>query len=147
MTADQLGVLPFPKLTGSSLPVQMTGGSGNAATIYAAIDPSRLSLAEKFIDFVTNDSFDQAYCIQAHNPLAVNVNVQIPNADPLAQQLRSEFLPHTVTFLDWTWPQKIVNAFQEQIQAVVGQQKTPQAAMDAVQKTYQDLVAGGYMFK
>ena len=147
MTADILGVLPFPKLTDNSLPVQMTGGSGNAATIYSGIDQSRLALAQKFIDFVTSDSFDQAYCIQAHNPLAVNVDVQIPNADPLARQLRDEFLPHTVTFLDWTWPQKIVNSFQEQIQAVVGQQKAPDAAMEAVQQTYQDLVSGGYAFK
>ena len=147
MGPDQLGVIPFPQLTDSSLPVQMTGGSGNAATIYSGIDRSRLAVAQKLVDFVTSDAFDQAYCIQAHNPLAVNTNVQIPDADPLAKQLRDEFLPHTVTFLDWTWPQKIVNAFQEQIQAVVGQQRSSQDAMQAVQQTYQDLVSSGYAFK
>ena len=68
----------------------MTGGSGNAATIYSGIDPSRLALAEKFVDFVTSDSFDQAYCDKANNPLAINVEVQSRSADPLARQLRGE---------------------------------------------------------
>ncbi len=147
MTADTLGILPFPKIVNNNLPVQMTGGSGNAVTIYSGIDPSRLPLAEKLLNFITSDSFDQAYCIKADNPLAINVNVTIPNEDQLDKELRSEFLPHTVTFLDWTWPQKVVNAFQEQIQAVVGQQTTPEKAMQAIQKTYEDLVSGGYKFK
>jgi raffinose/stachyose/melibiose transport system substrate-binding protein len=147
MTAAQLGILKFPKIMNNSMQVQMTGGSGNAATIYSGIDASRLRLAEKFVDFVTSDSIDQAYCAKAKNPLAINVKVELSNADPLAKQLRDEFLPHTVTFLDWTWPQKIVSAFQEQIQAVTGQQTTPEKAVQAIQKTYDDLVAGGYQFK
>ena len=96
---------------------------------------------------MTSDSFDQAYCEKAKNPLAINVKVELSSADPLARQLRDEFLPNTVTFLDWTWPQKIVTAFQEQIQAVTGQQTTPETAVQAVQKTYDDLVTGGYQFK
>ncbi len=147
MTAAQLGILKFPKIMNNSMQVQMTGGSGNAATIYSGIDASRLRLAEKFVDFVTSDSIDQAYCAKAKNALAINVKVELSNADPLAKQLRDEFLPHTVTFLDWTWPQKIVSAFQEQIQAVTGQQTTPEKAVQAIQKTYDDLVAGGYQFK
>jgi raffinose/stachyose/melibiose transport system substrate-binding protein len=147
MTANQLGILKFPKITNNSMPVQMTGGSGNAATIYSGIDQSRLRLAEKFVDFVTSDSIDQAYCEKAKNPLAINVKVELGSADPLAKQLRDEFLPNTVTFLDWTWPQKIVSAFQEQIQAVTGQQTTPEKAVQAIQKTYDDLVTGGYQFK
>lgn len=147
MTADTLGILKFPKIVSNDLPVQMTGGSGNAATIFARIDPAKMTLAEKFIDFVTSDSFDQAYCENAHDPLVVNKGVTTSNTSALDKQLKEQFLPDTVTFLDWTWPQKIVTAFQEQIQAVVGQQTTATKAMETIQATFDSLVSSGYKFQ
>lgn len=147
MTTDNIGLLKFPRIVPGDKPVQMTGGSGNATTIYANIDASRLPLAQKFIDFVTSDSFDKGYCQITNSALPVNVGVSIDNATSLDKQMKNEFLPVTIPFLDWTWPPKVVTAFQEQIQSVVGQQTTPEKAMETVQSTFADLLSSGYSFK
>jgi ABC-type glycerol-3-phosphate transport system substrate-binding protein len=114
--------------------------------ISSTIDPKKEGLALKFLDYWTSDKVEQQMLDDSNGVLAVNVNVKSKSTDPIFQDLAKNYLPTTVTFLDWYWPPEITKAFQENIQAVIGGQKEPEAAMQDIQKTFDDLVAKGYNF-
>jgi raffinose/stachyose/melibiose transport system substrate-binding protein len=142
-----IAVAKFPIVTDQAgVKAQATGGSGAAMAISSTIDPKKEALAQKFLDYWTNDKLQQQMLDDANGVLAVNVNVKSKSTDPIVQDLTQNYLPDTVTFLDWYWPPEVVKAFQENIQAVVGGQKEPEAAMQDIQKTFDDLVAKGYNF-
>ena len=125
---------------------ESTGGPGNAWVVYSKIDPARAEMAHKLIDYATTDPVNQSYLQEMKTTNSVNRNVRMPYPDDLIKAVATEFTPHTTTFLDWIWPPEITKAFQQQIQAVIGGQTTPEKATQAIQKTYDELVKGGYKF-
>ena len=145
MTADDVGVIPFPLIRQNVQP-QATGGPGNAYVIYSRIDPSRLERAYKLLDFVTSDATNRQLVADLGNPNSVNRNVKATNLDSLQATLATTLLPQTTTFLDWIWPPEITKAFQQQIQAVIGQQTSADQATKAIQSVFDDLVKKGYRF-
>lgn len=145
MNAEKIGVMPFPLVAKGVIP-ESTGGPGSAYVIYSKIDPSRLNLAYKLLDFLTSDPQNELFNIQVNATNSVNRNVHLKVDDPLKKTLAEDFVPRTTTFLDWVWPPEITKAFQQQIQAVIGQQITPVKAMQAIQKTYDEIVKKGYKF-
>jgi raffinose/stachyose/melibiose transport system substrate-binding protein len=145
MTADDVGAFPFP-LIKKDVIAQATGGPGNAYVVYSKIDPSRMDLALKLLDFVSSDAMSEFLVIDTGNTNSVNKYVKLSKLDSLQSTLATDLLPKTTTFLDWIWPPEITKAFQQQIQAVIGQQTTPEKAMQAVQAVFDDLVKKGYKF-
>jgi raffinose/stachyose/melibiose transport system substrate-binding protein len=145
MTADVIDILPFPLLQ-KSVVSQSTGGPGNAFVLYSKIDPARLQLALKLIDFSTSDPMNELWAVEMGGTNPVNKNVKIGKLDTLQANLAANFLPRTTTFLDWIWPPEITKAFQQQLQAVIGLQTTPEKAMQAIQAVYDDSVKKGYAF-
>jgi raffinose/stachyose/melibiose transport system substrate-binding protein len=142
-----LAVAKFPMVTDQSgIKAQSTGGSGAAMAISATIDPKKEDMALKFLDYWTSDKLQQQMLDDNNGVFAVNVNVKSKSTEPVVEDLTKNYLPDTVTFLDWYWPAEITKAFQQNIQAVVGGQKEPEAAMQEVQKTFDELVAKGYNF-
>jgi raffinose/stachyose/melibiose transport system substrate-binding protein len=143
----ELAVAHFPMVTDqSSIQPQSTGGSGSGIAVSSTIDPKKEELASQFIDFWTSDAVQQQILDDTNGVFAVNLNVKSKKEDPLVKDLTTNYLPQTVTFLDWYWPPEITKAFQQNIQAVVGGQEEPEAAMQDIQKTFDDLVAKGYNF-
>lgn len=143
----ELAVAKFPLVTEQAgIKAESTGGSGAAMAISATIDPQKENLAQKFLDYWTSDKLQQQMLDDTNGVFAVNVNVKSKSTDPVIEDLTTNYLPDTVTFLDWYWPPEITKAFQQNIQAVVGGQKEPEAAMQEIQKTFDDLVAKGYNF-
>lgn len=145
MTADRMGIIKFPVLVAGSYP-ESTGGPGNAWVVYSKIDPARADLAHKLIEYATTDPVNEYYLQEMKSTNSVNRKVRMPYTDDLLKNVATEFTPHTTTFLDWIWPPEITKAFQQQLQAVIGGQTTPEKATQALQKAYDDLVKGGYHF-
>ncbi|HET6413267.1 MAG TPA: ABC transporter substrate-binding protein [Anaeromyxobacter sp.] len=145
MSAEKMGILRFPVLVPGSYP-ESTGGPGTAWVVYSKIDSSRADLAYKLIDYATSDTVNAWFLEQMKASNSVNRNVMASYSDDLVKSIATEFAPHTTTFLDWIWPPEITKAFQQQIQAVIGGQTTPEKATEAIQKTYDDLSKGGYKF-
>ncbi|MFC5452431.1 extracellular solute-binding protein [Paenibacillus aestuarii] len=142
-----LAVAKFPLISDQAgIKAESTGGSGAALAISSTIDPNKEALAKKFLDYWTSDKLQQQMLNDNNGVFAVNVNVKSNSTDPVIDDLTKNYLKDTVTFLDWYWPPEITKAFQQNIQAVVGGQKEPEAAMQEIQKTFDDLVAKGYNF-
>ena len=145
MTADDVGILSFP-LMKKDVISQSTGGPGNAFVIYSKIDASRSALALKLLDYATLDATNQFWVEDTAQTTPVNKNVKLTNLDSLQTTIASQFLPRTTTFLDWIWSPELTQAFQKQIQAIMGGQTTPEKATQAIQAVYDSTVKKGYKF-
>jgi raffinose/stachyose/melibiose transport system substrate-binding protein len=145
MTAEDIGVFAFP-LIKKNVEAQSTGGPGNAFVVYSKIDPSRLDLALKLLDFSTSDATNLFSVVDLGSANSVNRDVSLPRLDSLQNSLATELLPKTTTFLDWIWPPEVAKAFQQQIQSVIGGQTSPEKATAAIQGVFDDLVKKGYKF-
>jgi hypothetical protein len=64
-----------------------------------------------------------------------------PIDDPIARELTDEFLPHTISFLDWIWPVEVNDAVVQAIPAVMVGEMTPEEAVMSIQDAYDTLVA------
>lgn len=131
-------IAPFPRFVSGVAPDPV--GSVTAATgLYTRTASDRQDLARKFVRFLTSPQGDQ-YVMQASPqgfPAPAVKSVQVPKQTALDKQVATEFVPKTFTFLDWLWPAAVTTAFQQNIQAVIGQKKSPKAAMADIQKTFE----------
>jgi raffinose/stachyose/melibiose transport system substrate-binding protein len=143
----QIGVVPFPIVDQSVTAPQQTGGSGLANAIYSKITSGKEELAVKFIEYISSDEAAQKQINETKDTFSVNVNIESSVKHPVIKELTEKFLPQTVTFLDWYWPPEITNAFQQNIQAVIGGQKDAEKAMVDIQKVFDELVENGYKFE
>ena len=137
-------------------PFRTTGaaGAGNAVTI-ATTTPDE-SLAMALVEYWTRDEkvVEMQYADYLESPrtsaaIFANVNAQIPEGielDPIEEYWRINMLPGMKIWLDWLWPPEVTTAFQQQIQMVVGQQTTAEAAAAEVQRVLEELFADGYDF-
>lgn len=65
-----------------------------------------------------------------------NKGVSVDSQSAIEKQVAKDFIPQTFGFLDWLWPSAVTTAFQQNIQAVVGQQKSSDDAMKAIQQAF-----------
>lgn len=150
MDANKLDMTTFPIVKAGSKS-QQTGSAGSGAIcLYSKIAPTNKALALKFVDYLTSPKGYE----NARNSLLApggfafppTIAVKTNSTDALASKLQKNIMPSTVTFLDWIWPPEVTKAFQQDIQAVVGQQMTSEDAMADIQKAFDDAVANGYDF-
>ena len=142
----ELGLLPpFRISTDPAIKRQMPGGTGNALAIYGKIAPEREQLAISVVDLMTSDKWVKWANDEGGDPASCNKNVQASDL-PLALTYAKDCAPNQTIYLDWFWPPEITRAFQENQQALVAGTKKPDEAAQAIQKTFDGLVADGYTF-
>lgn len=142
---DKLGVALFP-IVKAGAKSEMTGSGGDGIALYSKVAPEHKDLAVKFIEYTTSDKANGLYnSVDASVALPANKN-SASQDDPIVKQLQAAHLPVTTTFLDWFWPQEVVQEFQFQIQAVVGQAIGAPEAMQKIQDVFDNLVKDGYDF-
>lgn len=61
--------------------------------------------------------------------------------DPLAEKFNSEFMPNTITYLDWLWPSEVNDAVMQVIPAVMTGNMTAEQGAQTVQDAYDTVVA------
>jgi raffinose/stachyose/melibiose transport system substrate-binding protein len=140
-----LDVGVMPQLTDNKVDSQFPGGTGAALTIYQKVAPERRSLAFDYLEFLTRDENVSYLASQLHSSVTTNVNAKASD-DPIAGKLAG-MVDHLTIYLDWYWPPEITRAFQENLQAGVGGQKTGLDAAKDIQAAFDKLVAGGYKYE
>jgi raffinose/stachyose/melibiose transport system substrate-binding protein len=150
MDASKLDMVPFP-IVKAGAKSQQTGSAGSGAVcIYSKIASSQKALALKFVDYLTSEkgyaNARKALLTPGSFAYPPTKAVKTNSTDALATTLQKVIMPSTVTFLDWIWAPEITKEFQQDLQAVVGQQMTPEDAMANIQKVYDDIAANGYNF-
>lgn len=136
----------MPQLTEEYVQPIYPGGPGYALSIYSGISEENLDLAWKFIEYVTRDEIVTLSAQYDDWPANANINVPSPSTVPMVQKFSDDIADHMVVYLDWYWPPEITRAFQEGIQALVDNVKTPDQVGSDIQAVFDKLVSEGYEF-
>ena len=124
---------------------QLPGGTGSALTKYAEISSERSQLADSVMELITRDEMVAWLNEYNGDPVSCNKDV-VASESPLALEYATECSPNQITYLDWYWPPAVTRAFQENQQALVSGDTTPEAAAAEIQGVLEDLYAEGYEF-
>ena len=137
-------IAPFPAFVDGVTP-RPTGGVYAAVAMYSRAPSGKVALAKKFVQFMTSPDGNKQYMTATKQSfiLPATKNTTVDSQTPLEKQVIADYLPKTFTFLDWIWPAPVITAFQQNIQAVVGQQKSPEAAMKDIQAAFASATPGG----
>lgn len=136
----EVGIFEFPLVVDDpSVVSQHGGGPDGTFVIPSFIDPANLKWAVQFLEFITRPEHANTI-ISTESPFMPTVSSVPPVDDPLAEELTAEFLPHTITFLDWIWPVEVNDAVLQAIPAVLVGEMTPEEASASVQAAYDRLV-------
>jgi raffinose/stachyose/melibiose transport system substrate-binding protein len=141
-----LDVALAPQLVADKVQSQFPGGTGSALCLYHKVDDSRRQVALDYMDFLTQDNNVEWLVSQSKGSVATNKNAN-PSDDPVAIKFGSELIDQLKIYLDWYWPPEITRAFQENIQAGVGAQKTADQAAKDIQTVFDKLVTEGYKYQ
>lgn len=133
-----VGVFPFPRVVSKgSVTVQEDGSPTSGVGIPSFISKSDLPMAEKLLKFITAPA--QENTIQSmFDPVAPTATGVTPAKTPLGPTLRS-MQAHTVGWLDWMWPSKVVTSVETAIEGVLFNHQSAKAAAASVQSEYQAL--------
>lgn len=141
-----LDVALAPQLTGEKVQSQFPGGTGAALCVYRKIDERRRPVALAYLEFLTRDKNVEWLVQQQKGSVATNINAK-PSDDPVAVKFGNELIDHLRIYLDWYWPPQITRAFQENLQAGVGGQKTAEQAARDIQAVFDKMVSEGYQYQ
>jgi raffinose/stachyose/melibiose transport system substrate-binding protein len=149
----KLGITLYPLIKEGNAYYQTGALGGTAIAGYSKAAEENKKMIAEFAAFLSNSDNTRAKMLfQANGDeasisgLSIRKDVKFPET-PIMTKIKTDILPVTETFLDWYWPPEITVAFQDEIQAVIGLKRTPEQAMDNIQKVFDGLVTGGYTFK
>ncbi|HYW86594.1 MAG TPA: ABC transporter substrate-binding protein [Chloroflexota bacterium] len=141
-----LDVALAPQFGTDKIQSQFPGGTGSALAVYHKIDDKRRPVALEYLDFLTQDKNVEWLVKEGKGSVATNKNAN-PSDDPVAIKFGNELIDQLKIYLDWYWPPQITRAFQENIQAGVGGQKTADQAAKDIQAAFDKLVTDGYKYQ
>ena len=132
-----IDITSFPTFV-NGVESQPTGGVTAATGIYSKTPAGKLDLSKKFVKFLTSVDGNTKFLKSTPQGFVMPATKGVPveNQSPLAARVGTDFAARSFVFLDWLWPAAVTTAFQQNIQAVVGQQKTPEAAMADIDKAF-----------
>jgi raffinose/stachyose/melibiose transport system substrate-binding protein len=141
VTDFEVGIFEFPLSVDTAGVVPQHGGGPDGCLAIPSFAPKEnIDLQAQFLEFVTRAEYANKILQPAAPLLPVLTNV--PAIDhPLASELNSEFIPHTIRFLDWIWPVEVNDAVMQGIPAVIVGELTPEEAAANVQEAFDTLVA------
>lgn len=136
----EIGVFQFPMVVDAADVVsQHGGGPDNAWSITSFADPANVQMAAQFLEFVTRPD-NAAKIISTYSPMIPSI-AGVPVADdPLAEEFNTEFMPNTITYLDWLWPSEVNDAVMQVIPAVMTGAMTAEDGAQTVQDAFDTVV-------
>lgn len=147
MTDDKLGIATFPIVKEGAVSQQTGSSAGAGMSLYAKIEPDNKDISLKLIDYIASDNKITELNKLATTAMAPNKGYKAEGVDTLyTNVINKDFVPSTVTFLDWIYPPEIVKEFQDGIQAVVGNKISAEDEMAKIQKVFDGMLEKGYDF-
>ena len=141
-----LDVALAPQFGTDKVQSQFPGGTGAALCLYHKVDDARRAIALEYMDFLTQDQNVEWFVKENKGAVATNKNAH-PSDDPVALKFGNELIDQLQIYLDWYWPPQITRAFQENIQAGVGGEKSADQAAKDIQTVFDKLVTDGYKYQ
>lgn len=140
-------MVPFPNFQPGVTSASF-GGVGIAAAAYSKAPDSHTNLVNTLIKYMTSADVDKTLMGSSNSGIGLPAvrSVAPAGTSPLQAEIINNFLPTTVTFLDWYWPKEVTAAFQKDIQAVVGGAMTSQQAVQDVQSAFNTAKSNGWTF-
>ncbi|MCU1580257.1 MAG: family 1 extracellular solute-binding protein [Rhodoglobus sp.] len=138
----KIGVFQFPKVVSdASVAPQVGGGPENGISIASFAPEATKVMSCQLLEFMSRPD-EAKKILDPGNPLVPSVkSVPATANEPLAPQLTSEFIPNTITFLDWIWPSQVNDAVTSAITDVMYNGKSGDDAAKSVQAALDKLVA------
>lgn len=134
----EVGIFQFP-LVVDGAQSQHGGGPDNAWSIPSFASPENLPMAVQFLEFITRPENAQKL-MDVYVAMIPSIEGTTPADDPFAQELNEQYVPNTITYLDWIWPNQINDVVMEVIPAVMTGNMTSEQAVQRVQTAYETLV-------
>ncbi len=136
----EIGIFEFPMVVDTEgVVAQHGGGPDNAWSMTSFIDPDMVPVAAQFLEFITRDAY-ATKIISTYSPMIPSVKSVPVSSDPLAEEFNTEFMPNTITYLDWLWPSEVNDAVMQAIPAVMVGQITAEEGVQTVQDAYDTVV-------
>lgn len=138
----KIGVFQFPKVVSDPDIKPLVGGGPENGISIASFAPEETKVAScQLLEFMSRPA-EAAKILETGNPLVPSITSVPPTSnEPLAPQLTSEFIPNTITFLDWIWPSQVNDAVTSAITDVMYNGKSGADAAASVQAALDKLVA------
>jgi multiple sugar transport system substrate-binding protein len=138
----KIGVFRFPLMHSTAGVIsQPSGAPENGLAIASFAPKENLKMDAQFLEFVTRKQ-EATLLLNPLNPLVPSIKSVPSSTDPLAATLREKFLPDTIGWLDWIWPNDVNNAAIQAIEGVLFNHQSPadgargfQDALKKVQET------------
>lgn len=128
-----IGVLKFPLVTSAKGVISQSSGAPEGGLAIPSFAPKQdLKPALQFLEFVSRKK-EATRVLAPLNVLVPSVKSVPSSNDPLAVTLRKNFLPTTIGWLDWIWPNDVNNAVIQAIEGVLYNHQSPQDAAKSVQ--------------
>jgi raffinose/stachyose/melibiose transport system substrate-binding protein len=135
----QIGVFAFPLVVnGTGVVSQPNGAPEGALAIPSFAPKADVQMAAQFLEFVSRKG-PATKVLTPLNPLVPSVKSVPSSKDPLAPILRKQFLPHTIGWLDWIWPNDVNNAVIQSIEGVLYNHQSPADAAKGMQSALDTL--------
>ena len=135
----QIGVFPFPLVVSAKGVVSQPNGAPEGALAIPSFAPKAdIPMAAQFLEFVSRKG-PATEILTPLNPLVPSVKSVPSSKDPLAPILRKQFLPHTIGWLDWIWPNDVNNAVIQSIEGVLYNHQSAQDAAKGMQSALDTL--------
>ncbi len=136
----EIGVFQFPLVVDTAGVVsQHGGGPDNAWSMTSFIDPQNIPMAAQFLEFITRQD-NATKIISTYTPMIPSIKGVPVSSDPLAEKFNTEYMPNTITYLDWLWPSEVNDAVMQVIPAVMTGQMTAEDGAQTVQDAYNTVV-------
>ncbi len=135
-----IGVMEFPKVTDdANVKSQHGGGVDDGFGITSFANQDNLENIMKLIEYLTRPE-NANTIISTYSPLISTLKgVEVTNND-VVTKINDQFVPNTITFLDWIWPSEVTNAVANAVPAVMTGQMTSADAAQSVQDAYDTIV-------
>ncbi len=137
----EVGAFEFPLITDDPDVVSQHGGGADGCLAIPSFAPEEnFDIQLQYLEFISRAE-NANKIIQPALPLLPVLNSVEAVDDPLAEEFNTQFVPHTIRFLDWIWPTEVNGAVMDAIPAVMLGNLTPEEAAASVQDAFDTLVA------
>ncbi len=138
--AFEIGVFEFPKMVSDANVVPLHGGGPDDGWAIPSFAPKEnIDIQAQFLEFITRPEI-ASLVISEQAPFIPTIAGVASLDDPLAPEMNTEFMPHTIQYLDWMWPVEVNDVMTQVIPAVLTGQMTAEAAAQEIQDAYDTVV-------
>lgn len=138
----EIGIFQFPRVVSDQNVALQVGGGPETGLSVTSFGPAEdLEASCQLVEFLSRPD-NAATILNTEHPFVPSI-VSVPaNLDePLAPQIVEEFIPNTITFLDWIWPGAVNDAVTAAVIDIMYNGKSAKDAAADVQAAYDKLVA------